>query len=624
MSEQMSNDLKSGANTAKSGAKVAGKAGKTAIKKGGKAVVKSASHNPYILAVVLIISFLILISVIGGTSGTQMAPVYSLTPLLEEEANRPETEEAKTRSIEDKTVATDQTADLLSVISDKKTEERDSHIAIIKRQAKDMGVDPEATIQHMTEETLGGSNGVQASSITASENSLKMWKFFKANGYSDAACAGILGNINRESGFNTGAVNYLGCIGMVQWYQGRASRLKAMAASKGKSWKDIDVQLDMMLYEFQHSYTRFSKSEFKKTNSVKYATEQICQYYEIPGNYGIEFPVRTSYAKKFYELYKGVGGDASAEDDAKDPEGYLESRGDYEVLAAYSISVANAYAIKVGDSNLSASSDGELDDKTYVDINGNPLKMYFFGKRKGQINYKGDLKKKIGSRELGFYQVTYNKNEDGTMAISEDDGKKYLPVTLTERDTASMAQDMFDLKGDDKYVNANNVTNDVAIKHIALETYALIGDGDDLCDGGMIAKGKFVKPLGNARYTITSPYGGRYHPIGGYSSFHTGIDLAAPQGTSVCSVKQGTVVRASWFGGYGNCIDVDHGGGIITRYGHLSRIGVRVGAKVKAGQKIGEVGSTGNSTGPHLHFEVRLNNSHTDPAKFMAKHGAKL
>ena len=114
--------------------------------------------------------------------------------------------------------------------------------------------------------------------------------------------------------------------------------------------------------------------------------------------------------------------------------------------------------------------------------------------------------------------------------------------------------------------------------------------------------------------TITSPFGWRSNPFGGSPEFHQGLDIAAPSGTTVTAAAGGTVIMAQWYGGYGNYILIDHGGGYSTGYGHLSAIYVSNGQSVKRGQAIGAVGSTGASTGPHLHFEVRIDGKPVDPA----------
>jgi murein DD-endopeptidase MepM/ murein hydrolase activator NlpD len=113
---------------------------------------------------------------------------------------------------------------------------------------------------------------------------------------------------------------------------------------------------------------------------------------------------------------------------------------------------------------------------------------------------------------------------------------------------------------------------------------------------------------------VTSPYGYRVHPITGVWRLHSGIDFGAPWGRPIVACRGGTVVRASWYGGYGNATIIDHGGGMQTLYGHQSAFAVGVGSHVDAGQHIGNVGSTGDSTGPHLHFEVYINGRTVDPA----------
>ncbi|MFO0609373.1 MAG: M23 family metallopeptidase [Polyangiales bacterium] len=114
---------------------------------------------------------------------------------------------------------------------------------------------------------------------------------------------------------------------------------------------------------------------------------------------------------------------------------------------------------------------------------------------------------------------------------------------------------------------------------------------------------------------VTDPFGYRVHPISGRWLLHTGIDFGARAGTPIYACRGGTVVRASWYGGYGNAIIVDHGGGMQTLYAHQSAFAVGEGAHVTAGQNIGFVGSTGNSTGPHLHFEVLIHGTPVDPAR---------
>lgn len=132
---------------------------------------------------------------------------------------------------------------------------------------------------------------------------------------------------------------------------------------------------------------------------------------------------------------------------------------------------------------------------------------------------------------------------------------------------------------------------------------------------GTAQPGTFVLPVPSAR--LSSRFGPRIHPIFGTSRLHAGMDMAAPTGTAVGAAGVGTVVTARVLGGYGNAVVVDHGGGLSTLYAHLSAIDVAVGDAVGAGQLIGRVGSTGNSTGPHLHFEVRVLGTPVDPLGYL-------
>jgi len=125
-------------------------------------------------------------------------------------------------------------------------------------------------------------------------------------------------------------------------------------------------------------------------------------------------------------------------------------------------------------------------------------------------------------------------------------------------------------------------------------------------------RGSFGCPVPGAR--VTSGYGSRVHPIYHVRAFHHGVDLAAPVGTPIYAAGNGEVILATSGGtGYGRFIVIDHGGGVTTLYGHCSAFAVGVGAKVKKGQAIAYVGSTGSSTGPHCHFEVRRNGSTVPP-----------
>lgn len=140
------------------------------------------------------------------------------------------------------------------------------------------------------------------------------------------------------------------------------------------------------------------------------------------------------------------------------------------------------------------------------------------------------------------------------------------------------------------------------------------GSGSGSSGGGyQTGTGSYQWPLPSGYRNITSPYGMRMHPTKHVYKMHTGIDISAPNGTSIYAADSGTVILARYYGSYGKCVIVDHGNNVVTLYAHMSSIGASVGQSVSRGQTIGKVGSTGASTGNHLHFEVRVGGSCVSP-----------
>ncbi len=123
-----------------------------------------------------------------------------------------------------------------------------------------------------------------------------------------------------------------------------------------------------------------------------------------------------------------------------------------------------------------------------------------------------------------------------------------------------------------------------------------------------------VAPVG---VEVSSPFGWRIDPFTGRYALHSGLDFSAPQGTPVIASAHGVVRRSEWTASYGNLLEVDHGNSIATRYAHLSKILVKVGDTIQRGQTIAHVGNTGRSTGPHLHFEVLVENTPVNPIRFL-------
>lgn len=184
-------------------------------------------------------------------------------------------------------------------------------------------------------------------------------------------------------------------------------------------------------------------------------------------------------------------------------------------------------------------------------------------------------------------QIEANKNER----------EKVLNSAVNERDTAEQAY---------KELMETSAQIEQMIRRIQ--------SGSNAAAGSAGGSGALMWP---ASGPITSPFGWRTHPIFGNQIFHSGIDIGADYGDAVAAADSGVVVYSGWMGGYGNAVIIDHGGGISTLYGHNSELLVEEGARVQKGQIISRVGSTGYSTGPHLHFEVRENGSPVSPMGYL-------
>lgn len=153
---------------------------------------------------------------------------------------------------------------------------------------------------------------------------------------------------------------------------------------------------------------------------------------------------------------------------------------------------------------------------------------------------------------------------------------------------------------------------------LVLRAHLVQVSGKGLFPSGLYT-GPFVRPAGLPvrASNVSSGFGTRWHPLLGGYRFHAGIDLVAPAGTQILATSPGVVTEAGWCGGYGLCVTIDHGDGYHTLYGHLSGLEVSAGQRVQSGQRLGQVGSTGQSTGPHLHYEVRINGRPIDPRPYL-------
>lgn len=165
-------------------------------------------------------------------------------------------------------------------------------------------------------------------------------------------------------------------------------------------------------------------------------------------------------------------------------------------------------------------------------------------------------------------------------------------------------------------VAADNDAAEAMLDALNKEADALVAEILKLQSNGDFVGGDFTWPApGVSR--ITSKFGNRLHPIYKKYKLHTGIDIGCPSNTNIVAANAGQVIKAAWNNSYGYMVMVDHGGGIVTLYAHNNKLLVKTGDVVAKGQTIAKSGSTGDSTGPHLHFEVRVNGNYVDPQKYV-------
>ncbi len=214
----------------------------------------------------------------------------------------------------------------------------------------------------------------------------------------------------------------------------------------------------------------------------------------------------------------------------------------------------------------------------------------------------------------GVYGIIVEKKEE-LQALKE---KLIGEEEEMEARKAALDEKRAELAAKKKAVDADNRELERQIDKLNDEAKALTAEIIKLQTAESYVGGAMQWPASASKY-VSSPFGNRLHPILKVIKFHTGIDIAAASGTNIVAANAGTVMSACYNSGYGYMVMVDHGGGIVTLYAHCSKLLVSKGAKVKRGQVIALVGSTGMSTGPHLHFEVRINGEYKNPLEYVSR-----
>ena len=224
------------------------------------------------------------------------------------------------------------------------------------------------------------------------------------------------------------------------------------------------------------------------------------------------------------------------------------------------------------------------------------------------------IAQKLSEVETQKMEITVLKNQQESRihALEETlETKNQLVIVLTN-DEQKYSQQVNDLEGSSKEIE--KMIKDIqaeAARKAAEARRTTVNVQTPVYTGG-----KFQWPVSGI-YTVTSPYGWRTHPINGKRELHTGVDIKAYMGTNILAAESGTVIFSGNKSGYGYTVIIDHGGGISTLYAHNSKLLVSVGETVSRAQVIAKAGSTGYSTGPHCHFEVRVNGAHVNPNSYI-------
>ena len=229
-------------------------------------------------------------------------------------------------------------------------------------------------------------------------------------------------------------------------------------------------------------------------------------------------------------------------------------------------------------------------------------------------SYDIELLEFVGNKKN---EIQKNKQQIDNQKKNLDEQKRSLAKTeialsntrvLRQNYISRLSQEEQDLQAKIDEYNAQINLIETEIRSLA----KIINFGEDYSGGPM------KWPI-EGHYTITSNYGMRVHPITGVYKLHTGVDISASMGTEFKAIANGVVVKAEYNSAYGNMVIIDHGGGVQTLYAHGSEIVAKLGQVVNAGDTVLKVGSTGYSTGPHAHFEVRINGSPANPLDYVSK-----
>lgn len=464
-----------------------------------------------------------------------------------------------------------------------------------------------------------------------------IYKVFTQKGMSKVNIAGILGNWSQESNNDptklegvymdqykmtdakkSRAVGFTRGIGLAQWTGDRNTKLRDYAEEKNKNWWSPSLQLNFMTDPKgdNPSDVAIVKDMIDKPlGSPKEATEYFHDKWERSGVPNMAN--RIEKAEKWYKMMDGWGSAV----DAQSVEAMTAPTGD-EAIAGGVVAQNNE---KIPD----------LGVKPHVQKAAQVIKNEF-----PDITSLGGYResaKDPGGHPSGLAVDFMVPVDDNGRKLGDDiakfaqENKKQLNVDYIIWYQRIWYADQPD-RGWVKMKDRGSITqNHMDHPHINF-TKTATGNPDDAGNGGgggaadeceddsgggeaPKGSGKFIHPAPGA--PLTSPFGYRVHPISGKRKLHTGQDYGVACGTTLYAVDAGKVSFAGWKGGYGNRVEIDHGNGIITTYSHNTSLIVKKGDTVKQKDKISKSGTTGASTGCHLHFEVKKNGEYVDPLKYL-------
>lgn len=235
--------------------------------------------------------------------------------------------------------------------------------------------------------------------------------------------------------------------------------------------------------------------------------------------------------------------------------------------------------------------------------------LYFGGATPDTVQFAGCF-----AVEESRTRTVIETDDGGNETEVEQTYTVYVPITDMETVYANIAASLGVVITEEQKSNADSVYSLIRYGYPAAAGAAAFAGADVPYTG----EDGFCSPVGvNWRDVVTSEFGSRADPITGRWASHSGIDLAVPSGTPIRAALDGVVTLSKYYGDYGYCVMIDHGGGLTTLYGHNSRLLAAVDQTVQAGDVVSLSGSTGRSTGPHLHFEVRVNGERTDPRYYL-------